>query len=273
VQVTACSCNVGSIRIEVAGSKHDGIYNFLAKGLGDTIRDAVREAVEKAFSEEIEKLVHTINEWIAEVWSGIPPESKQKPARVVCAAVRAKGLARQKGELYVKVRLLQKDGTQLQKRSTAAVGVVGYSFSSINTTVGSVARGGDKDREHEKDEERRGPCWVGLDNDLSMELPEEDPVDLSLVFEVWHSGTITNGIVGSTRRVPVVEIKPPSPAGAAAAATAAAAAAAGEGEGQGDNDSISASAVSAASAPSSASKEESDSVWLELDSGGMLMVR
>lgn len=36
--MTACSCNVGSIRIEVAGSKHDGIYNFLAKGLGDTIR-------------------------------------------------------------------------------------------------------------------------------------------------------------------------------------------------------------------------------------------
>ena len=37
-QVTACSCKVGSIRIEVDGSKHDGFYNFLAKGLGDTIR-------------------------------------------------------------------------------------------------------------------------------------------------------------------------------------------------------------------------------------------
>lgn len=36
--MTACSCKVGSIRIEVDGSKHDGIYNFLAKGLGDTIR-------------------------------------------------------------------------------------------------------------------------------------------------------------------------------------------------------------------------------------------
>lgn len=37
-QVTACSCKVGSIRIEVDGSKHDGLYNFLAWGLGDTIR-------------------------------------------------------------------------------------------------------------------------------------------------------------------------------------------------------------------------------------------
>lgn len=41
-QVTACSCKVGSIRIEVDGSKHDGFYNFLAKGLGDTIRCARR---------------------------------------------------------------------------------------------------------------------------------------------------------------------------------------------------------------------------------------
>lgn len=37
-QVTECRCSVGSIKIEVGGSKHDGIYNFLAKGLGDTIR-------------------------------------------------------------------------------------------------------------------------------------------------------------------------------------------------------------------------------------------
>ncbi|CAM9498347.1 unnamed protein product [Scytosiphon promiscuus] len=257
LKVAACSCKVGSIRIEVAGSKHDGIYNFLAKGLGDTIRDAVREAVEKAFSEEIEKLVDTINDWIAEIWSGVPPESK-KPARVLCAAVRAQGLAKQKGELYVKVRLMQKDGTQLQKHSTAAVGVVASAASA------SVS-GKERDKEQDKEVRRRDPCWVGLDDDLSMDLPEQDAAGLSLVFEVWHSGTITNGIVGSTRRVSVAEVRPPSSEGGGAAVSSTAA-----GEEEDDKSSVSSSA---ASAPGSALTEDSDSVWLELDSGGKLLVK
>ncbi|CAN0521181.1 unnamed protein product, partial [Ectocarpus sp. 12 AP-2014] len=156
LKVTACSCKVGSIRIEVDGSKHDGIYNFLAKGLGDTIRDAVREAVEKAFAEEIGKLVEGINDRIAEIWSGSPPVSK-RPARVVCAAVRAQDLPKGKTDLYVKVRLIKKDGTQLEKRSTAAVGAVATSaaMSIPIPSMVNISSNNSKDREHERKQKEK----------------------------------------------------------------------------------------------------------------------
>eukprot|EP00752_Nemacystus_decipiens_P012079 g10709.t1 len=266
LKVTACSCKVGSIRIEVDGSKHDGFYNFLAKGLGDTIRDAVREAVERAFAEEIGKLVGVINDRVAEIWTGTAPESK-KPARVICAAVRAKGLLKAKGktELYVKVRLLQKDGTQLEKRSTAAVGPVVTSaiplpnIATISIPTPSNKNIKDKDRDKDKEADAtRSPCWAGLKNDLSMNLPEEDAAGLSLVFEVWQTGTLANGLVGSTRRIPITEIEAPSPAAAAAEAAEAA-----QAEEDGET----------REAESSSTLKDPDNMWLEVDSGGDLLVK
>ncbi|CAN0490174.1 unnamed protein product, partial [Ectocarpus sp. 12 AP-2014] len=273
LKVTECSCKVGSIRVEVDGSKHDGIYNFLAKGLGDTIRDAVREAVEKSFAEEIGKLVEGINDRIAEIWSGSPPVSKKRPARVVCAAVRAQDLSKGKTDLYVKVRLIKKDGTQLEKRSTAVVGAVATSaaMSIPIPSVVTISSSNSKDREHERKQKEkeapaRNPCWVGLDNDLSMNLPEEDPGGLSLVFEVWHSGTLANALVGSTRRVTMSEIEPPSPAAAAAAASAAAAAA--EAEDTEEDEERDGGAT-----PATVLRDSDwNTLWLELDSGGKLMV-
>lgn len=152
--------------------------------------------------------------------------------------------------------------------------------------------------------------------DLSMNLPEEDPGGLSLVFEVrprsgllivrglraypekylcllrptvdtkilrslipractfslravfvaqvWHSGTLANALVGSTRRVTMTEIEPPSPAAAAAAAAAAAEA---EEETEEDEE------RDGGATPATVLRDsDSNTLWLDLDSGGKLMV-
>ncbi|CAM9715211.1 unnamed protein product, partial [Ectocarpus sp. 8 AP-2014] len=127
LKVTACSCKVGSIRIE------------------------------KAFAEEIGKLVEGINDRIAEIWSGSAPVSKKKPARVVCAAVRAQDLPKGKTDLYVKVRLIKKDGTQLEKRSTAAVGAVATSaaMSIPIPSMTAISSNNSKDKEHEKKQKEK----------------------------------------------------------------------------------------------------------------------
>lgn len=57
-------------------------------------------------------------------------------------------------------RLLQKDGTQLQKHSTAAVGVVTASSS-------------DNEKDREKNEKQRGPCWAGLEDGESPRAMHE----------------------------------------------------------------------------------------------------
>lgn len=72
---------------------------------------------------------------------------------------------------------------------------------------------------------------------------------------MWHSGTLANGLVGSTRRIPIKEIEAPSPAAAATEAAEAVE----EGETR--------------EAGSSSTLKDSDTVWFEVDSGGDLLVR
>lgn len=76
--------------------------------------------------------------------------------------------------------------------------------------------------------------------------------------KVWHSGTLANGLVGSTRRIPIKEIEAPSPAAAAAEAAEAV-----EAEEEGET----------RIAGSSSTLKDSDTMWLEVDSGGDLLVR
>lgn len=71
------------------------------------------------------------------------------------------------------VRLLLKDGTQLEKRSTAAVGPVVTSAIPLPTiaaiSIPATTSKNNKDRDKEKEADAmRSPCWVGLDNGERM---------------------------------------------------------------------------------------------------------
>lgn len=67
---------------------------------------------------------------------------------------------------------MKKDGTQLEKRSTAAVGAVATSaaMSIPIPSMAAISSNNSKDKEgHEKKQKEkeapaRNPCWVGLDN-------------------------------------------------------------------------------------------------------------
>lgn len=69
------------------------------------------------------------------------------------------------------IRLLEKDGTQLEKRSTTAVGPVAASsaismipIASISTKSIPASGKNVRDKDKEADATGRNPCWVGLDN-------------------------------------------------------------------------------------------------------------